>query len=230
MKKNWFSIFLTIGLTFVAFTSASAYTITFDSVVKTETSGTTLTSPEAWATVWDFNSGGFDIDRPGVFTSYVADTAAIITGTMSGSAAPARTDKTPYLAIPSPASASTSGYITINVSSENNYLGLYWGSIDIFNSISFYQNGVETLTLFGNDIVAGANGDQISLRSNTYVNIYGLDPFDSFTLKSTYRAFELDNLAVGTTPVPEPGTILLMGLGLAGLAGMQIKRKKITNS
>lgn len=229
MRQNLIKAFLTIGLSLVAFSSASAYTIDFDSVIKPETSGATLTSPETWATVWDFNSGNFVDGRPTVFQSISENTAAIVTGSVSGAAAPASTDKTPYLAVPAPGSASASGSITFNLSSYSSYLGLYWGSIDTYNSITFYS-GDTTLTLFGDDIVGtDANGNQVNAPSNPYVNIYGLDPFNSFKLASTGRAFELDNLAVGT-PVPEPAAMLLMGLGLAGLAGIQMKRRKSTKS
>lgn len=229
MKKNMLSVFLTILFSLVALSNASAYSIDFNYSQKFEADGKTLTSPYSWATVWDFNSGGLG-SFPGAFTSTTYDTAAIFKGSMSGSAAPGLSDKTPYLAIPGPGSVSTSGYITFGLASDNTYLGLYWGSIDRYNSITFYQNGVQTLTLSGSDIVGeDANGNQVAAPSNPYVNIYGLDPFDSFKLSSTHRAFEVDNLAVGT-PVPEPATMLLMGLGLVGLAGIQIKRKKTINS
>ena len=230
MKKNILSVFLTIVFSLVALSNASAYSINFNSSTKTETDGTTLTSPYSWATVWDFNDGGLGDFPPGAFTSISYDTAAIVTGSMSGAAAPALTDKTPYLAIPAPGNSSTSGNITFRLGSDNTYLGLYWGSIDRYNSITFYQDNSKTLTLFGSDIVGSdANGNQVAPPSNSYVNIYGLAPFDSFMLSSTSRAFEVDNLAVGA-PVPEPATMLLMGLGLLGLAGIQIKRKKTINS
>jgi hypothetical protein len=238
MRKIISSTVLAIGLSLATSSLGLAYTISFESTIKNEApgySGSTLTSPEAWSIVWDFNSGNLTTNRPSAFTSYEAATAAVVTGSSSGQyAAPSTTDVTPYLAVPAPATPNdgnpnndaASGYITFWLSSNTNtYLGLYWGSIDTYNSITFRKNGVDFLTLSGNNIVGqDANGNQVNRPSNPYVNIYGLDPFDSFTLRSTSRAFELDNLAVGTEPVPEPATMMLMGLGLAGLAAMGRKK------
>jgi hypothetical protein len=52
----------------------------------------------------------------------------------------------------------------------------------------------------------------------------GLPNFNKFMITSTQYAFEVDNIAVGKVPVPEPATMLL--LGLLGLAGVRRKFKK----
>ena len=112
------------------------------------------------------------------------------------------------------------------------YLGLFYGSIDDYNNIAFF-NGNTAITgsgpLANDNIISGlevrqANGGPgnagswTSANSNVYINLF-FDPnetFNAFEFRTTGVAFELDNIVVGVTRVPEPGTALLLGAALLG--------------
>jgi hypothetical protein len=116
-----------------------------------------------------------------------------------------------------------------------NYLGLYWGSIDGYNDITFYSKGIainiasingSTLNktkLNGADILqfGGSSGDQSNPNTNRYVNMFFGDDeqFDKLVFTSSSYAFEMDNLVIQVAgvnrTVSAPGSIALFSLALA---------------
>jgi VCBS repeat-containing protein len=104
-------------------------------------------------------------------------------------------DTTNYLSI------GAGGSETITFTSEKNSFGLYWGSLDSYNSIAFYD---------GDTIVGFYAGDQFSplfpsgntssFSSNGYVQFTHLPLFDRVVLASSQNAFEIDNISAGYVP------------------------------
>ncbi len=131
-------------------------------------------------------------------------------------------DATTYLTSGSTGSNAAAN-ITLALVGPTRYMGLLWGSVDAFNTLTFYtDNGATQVGQFtGMDVTALANGDQ-GADGTFYVNINLSDSFTSVVATSSSFAFEFDNVAFSASPlqVPEPGVagVFLLGLLLMGSA------------
>ncbi|HZX72189.1 MAG TPA: PEP-CTERM sorting domain-containing protein [Rhodanobacter sp.] len=125
-------------------------------------------------------------------------------------------DATTYLT-----SGAAGSSVTLALVGPTRYMGLLWGSVDSYNTLTFYNGSTLVGQFTGADVTSAANGDQ-GENGTYYVNINLSDSFTSVVATSSSYAFEFDNVAFSASPlsVPEPGTvgIFLLGLLLLGSA------------
>lgn len=141
----------------------TAQAITFTSTPHTSTSDPNgCVTGVSGATAINFNGGTAPSSGFATY-SYPNGTTLVRSTGVSGTAAPPYGDTSQYLSIgPSP----NASPVTITFQSSVNYFGLYWGSIDSFNQISFYKNASDTTalnTFSGTDILNTASGAQTNI-------------------------------------------------------------------
>ncbi len=190
------------------------------------------------------NSFGCGLDTPSSLVNLSGGTYGFRTGYQPGVAAPPAGDSGCYAYGPGPGGALPDAVrITylglppgIAPGSKLNYIGLYYGSIDTYNDIIFYdENNKKLVTITGSSLINqfhGISGNRDADSTNIYVNIFfnENETFRDFEFVTKGRAFEFDNLAVGFNQVlpnkiPEPGSFALLGLGLAGLCATRRRTK-----
>ena len=116
------------------------------------------------------------------------------------------------------------GSVTLTLPGQEMYVGLLWGSVDNYNTLSLYNGATLVGTVTGTDVTASANGDQGEFGT-FYVNINSTESFNSIVATSSSYAFEFDNVAFNPTSVPEPSTFVLSLIGGVGVIGFNLMRK-----
>jgi uncharacterized membrane protein len=195
--------------------SASAHAV----LISAESAGQTTTTEVTGATVEDFNDS-----ICGTYTSCVGAYKIFDTPSGAGQSAPPAGISSPYLSVPNPLQ---NGSVTLSLGTTANYFGLFWGSIDNYNTLTFLSGITEVASFTGTQVAAeipgAASGNQTSDFSNRFFNFYfGDQLFDAVKLTSNGFAFETDNHTFAT--VSEPGTLALLALGLTSLVA--VRRRK----
>ncbi len=117
------------------------------------------------------------------------------------------------------------GSVTLALPGQEKYLGLLWGSVDNYNSLSLYNGATLVGTVTGTDVTSSANGDQ-GMFGTFYANITSTASFDRVVALSSSYAFEFDNVAYNPSAVPEPSSLVLMLCGTVGLVTYKRTRRK----
>ena len=123
---------------------------------------------------------------------------------------------------------------TVTYDSLMSELGLYWGSIDKYNSLTLYDD--ETNQSVDVKVPKVADGNQYSKLSNRYFVISGFD-FDRVVFGSTDNSFEFDNVATVlaapqssplalSTPEPAAWVMVLLGFAAIGATKLRISRNR----
>jgi hypothetical protein len=152
-------------------------------------------------------------------------------GTGGGNQA-AGSDTTVYITSGSTGSFATA-QVTLQFPSSEQYFGLLWGSVDAYNTLSFYNGSTLIGSVTGGDVTSSPNGDQ-GVNGTLYVNINatGGAAFDRVVMISSQYAFEFDDVAFNPTPisrlagdpVPEPMSFGVLAIGLLGT--VLVRRQK----
>jgi hypothetical protein len=107
-----------------------------------------------------------------------------------------------------------------------NSLSFYLGSLDTYNTLSFFHNGTLIQAFTGTQLTIPnpADGDQGSGNTNRryFFTFDAADGVNQVVFSSTAPAFEFDTLAASISAVPEPQTWAMMILGF-GFIGFMLR-------
>ncbi len=108
------------------------------------------------------------------------------------------------------------------------------GSLDTYNTISFYNGATLLKSFLGTDLTNPnpADGDQASDETNRryYFTFGAADNVNRVVFASTTPAFEFDNIAatlISAVPEPATWTMMILGFGFVGFMMRSNRRKTV---
>lgn len=221
-------------------------------IINAPTNAATLVASNAGVLAVTYGGGQATFDSVTPSTGGFTDGGATFTGngvlesTTTGNYAEPYHDNSQYLAVLGGAPAvGTGSSEAVTFSGIFNTLGLYWGSMDTYNSIAFYNNTGLIDTVTGSQAAAAvpppgttATGAQTSDLNNRFITISDIGgqnlDFTYVIIESSTNSFELDNLAWGdvrganATPLPAALPLFATGLGVLGLFSRRRKRNAVS--
>ncbi len=116
--------------------------------------------------------------------------------------------------------AEPQGAVTISYASQQQYFGMLWGSVDTYNTLSFYNGSSLVGQLTGSNVKTNANGDQ-GANGSYFVNInFSGVTYNSVVAQASSPAFEFGLISASQTQqvIVAPAPLGLPGATPAGLA------------
>jgi hypothetical protein len=187
--------------------------------------------------VWDFEGGAgddtthFSYTGGGTFTGTSANAAAPLGDGTNYGAAGTGTFGTPSQGTPDTVFATKPGYEFLTFSA-------YIGSLDDYNTISFFHNGTQIGAALSGTALAAIVGDgTVSDGSKTgdeanrrfFFTFDASDQVNQIVFSSFAPAFEFDNFAATISGVPEPQTwaMMILGFGFIGFMLRNGRRRSV---